>query len=63
VGFTRLDLGLPCTFIPVPREDYLGAKAIGRPQREDGRDTFGIYMNGGISAGHTLHFLAAHMSR
>ena len=34
--------------------------AIGCPQREDGRDTFGYYMNGGITAGQVLHFLAAH---
>jgi len=32
----------------------------GVPQREDGTDTFGQYMNGGITAGQALHFLAAH---
>ena len=31
-----------------------------RPQREDGADTFGYYMNGVITAGQVLHFLAAH---
>jgi len=30
------------------------------PSREDGTDTFQNYMNGGISAGHTLHFIMAH---
>jgi hypothetical protein len=30
------------------------------PSREDGTDTFQTYMNGGISAGHTLHFIMAH---
>jgi len=59
-GFTRFDLGLPCTLIPVHRSDYLLPDGLGCPSREDGRDTFGHYMNGGISAGHTLHFLAAH---
>ncbi|MBZ5563663.1 MAG: hypothetical protein LAP13_14735 [Acidobacteriia bacterium] len=60
VGFTRFDLGLPCTLIPVHRSDYLLPSSLGCPSREDGTDTFGQYMNGGISAGHTLHFLAAH---
>lgn len=60
VGFTCFDLGLPCTLIPVHRSDYLLPSSLGCPSREDGTDTFGQYMNGGISAGHTLHFLAAH---
>ncbi len=60
VGFTRFDLGVPPMLIPVPRSDYLQPDAIGIPQREDGTDTFGQYMNGGITAGHVLHFLAAH---
>jgi len=34
--------------------------AIGIPTREDGTDTVGHYMNGGITAGHVLHFLMAH---
>jgi hypothetical protein len=42
--------------------DEVGVKRfdLGIPQREDGTDTFGQYMNGGITAGHVLHFLAAH---
>jgi hypothetical protein len=60
VGFRRLDLGLPCTLVPVRKGDYLQPEAIGMPSREDGTDTFQIYMNGGISAGHTLHFIMAH---
>jgi hypothetical protein len=59
VGFTRFDLGLPGQLVPVRRSDYLQPDAIGLPSKEDGTDTFGQYMNGGISAGHTLHFLAA----
>ena len=35
-------------------------RAIGIPAREDGTDTVGHYMNGGITAGHVLHFLMAH---
>lgn len=59
-GFTRFDLGVPPMLIPVRRDDYLLPDAIGIPQREDGSDTFGYYMNGGITAGQVLHFLAAH---
>ena len=29
-------------------------------KQDDGADTFGQYQNGGITAGHVLHFLAAH---
>jgi hypothetical protein len=60
VNFTRLDLGLPCTLMPVRRGDYLQPDGDGVPSREDGTDTFQNYMNGGISAGHTLHFIMAH---
>jgi len=59
-NFTRFDLGLPCTLMPVRREDYLQPDGDGVPSREDGTDTFQNYMNGGISAGHTLHFIMAH---
>jgi hypothetical protein len=60
VGFTRFDLGVPPMLVPVRRGDYLLPDAIGCPQREDGQDTFGYYMNGAITAGQVLHFLAAH---
>lgn len=60
VGFKRLDLGIPPMLVPVRRSDYLLPEAIGLPQREDGSDTLGHYMNGGITAGQVLHFLAAH---
>lgn len=60
VDFTRLDLGLPCTLIPVRRGDYLLPNGFGVPSREDGTDSFQTYMNGGISAGYTLHFIMAH---
>lgn len=59
-GFTRFDLGVPPMLVPVRRADYLLPNAIGCPQREDGTDTFGYYMNGAITAGQVLHFLAAH---
>jgi hypothetical protein len=59
-GFSRFDLGVPPMLIPVRRSDYLLPDAMGIPLREDGSDTFGHYMNGGITAGHVLHFLAAH---
>ncbi len=60
VAFTRFDLGVPPMLVPVRRDDYLQPDGFGIPRREDGTDTFGQYMNGGITAGHVLHFLAAH---
>jgi len=60
VGFTRFDLGVPPMLMPVLRADYLQPNGFGIPTREDGTDTFGQYMNGGITAGQVLHFLAAH---
>ena len=59
-GFKRFDLGVPPMLVPVPRSDYLQPDALGIPKREDGTDTVGYYMNGGITAGHVLHFLMAH---
>ncbi|MBI3119777.1 MAG: hypothetical protein HYZ00_13875 [Candidatus Hydrogenedentes bacterium] len=59
-GFSRFELGVPPMLVPVPRSDYLQPDAAGCPKREDGTDTFGYYMNGGITAGQVLHFLAAH---
>ncbi|RPI98138.1 MAG: hypothetical protein EHM31_12255 [Candidatus Aminicenantes bacterium] len=59
-GFKRFDLGVPPMLVPVPRSDYLQPDALGIPKREDGSDTVGYYMNGGITAGHVLHFLMAH---
>ena len=59
VGFKRFDLGIPGQLVPVLRADYLQPDAIGMPHKEDGTDTFGVYMNGGISAGHSLHFIDA----
>ena len=59
-GFKRFDLGVPPMLVPVHRSDYLQPNGLGLPQREDGTDTFGYYMNGGITAGHVLHFLMAH---
>ena len=59
-GFEKIELGIPSSLIPIRRADYLITTLAGGPKREDGSDTFGQYMNGGISAGFTLHFLAAH---
>ncbi len=60
VGFTRFDLGVPPMLVPVRRSDYLQPNCLGLPAREDGTDTFGYYMNGGITAGQVLHYLMAH---
>jgi hypothetical protein len=59
VGFTRFDLGIPCTLVPIRKGDYhIGSNAA--PQREDGSDTFENYLNGGCLVHDTIYFLAAH---
>jgi hypothetical protein len=58
-GFHRLELGIPPTLEPIRRADYIQPDGLGSPHREDGSDTFQQYENGGISAGHSLHFLVA----
>ncbi|HUT32537.1 MAG TPA: hypothetical protein VNE39_03570 [Planctomycetota bacterium] len=62
VGFTRLDLGLPCVLTPIRRADYhigIGPEH-GRPSREDGTDTFQRYLNGGCLVCDQVHWLNAH---
>ncbi len=58
-GFTRYELGIPPNFDPIHRSDTCQGSGSWCPTREDGTDTFQRYQNGGISAGHTLHFLVA----
>jgi len=58
-GFTRYELGIPPNFDPIHRSDCCQGSGSWCPTREDGTDTFQRYQNGGISAGHTLHFLVA----
>lgn len=57
-GFINWQFGVPCVLDPVPPDDYLD-QAIGTPKQKDGRDSFQVYMNGGITAGQGYHFLAA----
>jgi hypothetical protein len=57
IGFRRFDLGLPVTLVPVRKGDYLRQAG---PRREDGSDTFGLYLNGGCLVSDTIHFLVAH---
>jgi len=59
-GFTRYDLGMPMSLVPIRRLDYMLGGAPGAPQRDDGADTFGLYLNGGIATGDALRFLTAH---
>ena len=59
VGFRRFDLGVPETLVPIRAADYIRGLAPYSPQREDGSDTFGIYLNGGCLVCSTIHFLAA----
>jgi hypothetical protein len=60
VGFNRFDLGIPSVLFPIRADDYVQPDGFGSPQLADGSDTFQQYENGGIAAGQTLHFLAAH---
>ena len=63
VGYTRFDLGVPASLRPLRREEYLRGIAPGQtgvPSLADGSDTLGQYQNGGVHAGHALHWLAAH---
>ena len=55
VGFTNFRLGLPGNLVPVRKEDYVfhnwaGARAVGEPFEDDGRDAFQLYENGGATA-------------
>ncbi|MBP8131778.1 MAG: hypothetical protein KA184_19540 [Candidatus Hydrogenedentes bacterium] len=65
-GFNRFDLGVPLTLVPVRRGDYLqprpgrpASTICGAPEREDGTDTFGKYLNGGCCVSDAVHFMTA----
>ena len=60
VGYTRLDLGIPSSLIPILKADYIQGGGFSEPQKDDGSDTFQQYENGGVFPGLTAHFLAAH---
>jgi hypothetical protein len=66
VGFKRFDLGIPSFLEPIPQADYClpnrlnpSDRSLGSPTTADGKDTFQMYQNGGISAGLGAHFLIA----
>lgn len=66
LDFKRFDLGVPLTLEPVRRGDYLqpkpgspAATICGAPEREDGTDTFGKYLNGGCCVSDAVHFMTA----
>ncbi len=66
VGFNRFDLGIPTFLEPIPQADYClpsrldpSDRSLGSPTTPDGKDTFQMYENGGISAGLGSHFLTA----
>ncbi|MFH1920405.1 MAG: hypothetical protein ABIP48_11035 [Planctomycetota bacterium] len=50
VGYTRFELGLPWQLVPVHKNDYLPGHKTLSPQKEDGSDTFQIFVNGGAHA-------------
>jgi hypothetical protein len=62
VGFKRFDLGVPITLVPVHRGDYIMGidnGVCGAPQREDGSDTFGLYLNGGCMVDDAVYLITA----
>ena len=50
VGYTRFDLGVPWQLVPVLKNDYLPGNKRLSPKKEDGSDTFQIFVNGGAHA-------------
>jgi hypothetical protein len=61
VGFTRLDLGLPCLLTPIRKADYIqGFFEHGSPRRDDGADSFQHYLNGGCIMTDQIWWLDAH---
>jgi hypothetical protein len=60
VGYTRFDLGLPGNLVPIARADYVDLNPrFGGGAKADNSDGFQIYENGGATACHAFHTLAA----
>jgi hypothetical protein len=60
VGYTRFDLGLPGNLVPIARADYVDLNPrFGGGEKPDNSDGFQRYENGGATACHAFHFLAA----
>jgi len=47
------------SLVPIRAADYVLNLPPYSPQREDGSDTFGIYLNGDCTVNDTIHFLVA----
>jgi hypothetical protein len=58
IGYTRFDLGLPGNLIPIAKNDHF-VGALGAPQAEDGRDTYGSFENGGATACYAYFYIQA----
>jgi hypothetical protein len=60
VGYTRFEFGLPGNLIPIARKDYVDLNPrFGGGAKEDNSDGFQIYENGGATACHAFHLIAA----
>ncbi len=65
VGFTRFDLGVPLTLEPVRKGNYMlprpgrTSRPHGAPEREDGSDTFQMYLNGGCCVSDAYYLITA----
>lgn len=68
-GFDRFEIGVPLTFEPVRKGDYMQprpeskSRPHGSPELEDGSDTFQMYLNGGCCVSDAYYFITAlHMT-
>lgn len=57
IGFRHVHLGMPGNFIPIPKGDYVLAKH--QPTREDGKDAYGTYQNGGATLNQAYFYIRA----
>lgn len=58
VGFEHFQLGLPGNLLPIRKADY-AAHTLGAPARDDGTDTWGCYMNGGVTMSQAYFYIRA----
>jgi hypothetical protein len=58
IGFHSFQYGLPTNLIPMSPADYF-PRTSGAPKRQDGKDTWQVYMNGGATPPYEYYFIQA----
>lgn len=58
IGFHSYQLGLPTNLIPMSPADYV-PHTSGAPKQPDGKDTWEVYMNGGVTPPYEYYFIQA----